>query len=126
MAAAAPVHQCRLIASPVSGVYATDIRSGRHLARHAHASFVLGVVDAGAQRSTSGRGTVDAFAGDLLAANPGDVHDGLERRERDRADDGPVVRADPQAYVVAPQGVEVERVPALRRRGRRDVVEVGL
>src|SRR6478735_6786340 len=38
--------------------------------------FGFGVVDQGAQRSASGRGTVDAFAGDVVAINPGEVHDG--------------------------------------------------
>ncbi len=31
---------------------------------------------AGAQRSWSGRGTVEAYAGDLITVNPGEVHDG--------------------------------------------------
>lgn len=31
---------------------------------------------AGAQRSWSGRGAVEAFAGDLITVNPGEVHDG--------------------------------------------------
>ncbi len=30
MAAARPVHQCRVLASPWEGVYATEIRSARH------------------------------------------------------------------------------------------------
>lgn len=30
----------------------------------------------GAQRSASGRGNVDAYAGDLITTNPGEVHDG--------------------------------------------------
>jgi AraC-like DNA-binding protein len=76
VAAAAPVHQCRVLASPWDGVYATEIRSARHYGRHSHATFGFGVVADGAHRSCSGRGTVDAFAGDIVTTNPGEVHDG--------------------------------------------------
>jgi AraC-like DNA-binding protein len=76
VAAAAPLHQCRVLASPWEGVYATEIRSARHYGRHSHATFGFGVVDDGAQRSCSGRGTVDAYAGDIVTTNPGEVHDG--------------------------------------------------
>jgi len=74
--ASAPTHRCTLIGSPWPEVYATRITSSRQYARHTHCAYGLGVVDAGAQRSASGRGTVDAFAGDLVATNPGEVHDG--------------------------------------------------
>jgi AraC-like DNA-binding protein len=76
VAAAAPVHQCRVLASPWEGVYATEIRSARHYGRHSHATFGFGVVAHGAHRSSSGRGTVDAFAGDIVTTNPGEMHDG--------------------------------------------------
>jgi len=72
----APAHLSRVLRTPWPGVHATEIESGRHFARHWHATYGLGLVDAGAQRSASGRGTVEAFAGDLLATNPGEVHDG--------------------------------------------------
>jgi AraC-like DNA-binding protein len=72
----APVHRCRVLSSPWPGVYATDIESGRHYGRHFHASYGLGVMDDGAHRSASGHGAVDAFAGDILTTNPGEVHDG--------------------------------------------------
>jgi AraC-like DNA-binding protein len=65
---APPVHQCEVLGSPRESVYATRIRSARHYARHSHGTFGFGVVDEGAHRSGSGRGTVDALAGDLLVA----------------------------------------------------------
>jgi AraC-like DNA-binding protein len=71
-----PLHDCQLIGSPWTGVYATAIASGRHYGRHSHGTYGFGVVDAGAHRSASGRGTVDAFAGDIVTTNPGEVHDG--------------------------------------------------
>jgi len=42
------------------------------LARHVG----LGVVEQGAQRSASGQGDAEAFAGDLITTNPSGVHDG--------------------------------------------------
>jgi len=71
-----PLHRCRVLASPWPGAYATDIASSRHYARHWHATFGLGVMDAGAHRSVSAQGAVEAFAGDLVTTNPGEVHDG--------------------------------------------------
>jgi AraC-like DNA-binding protein len=71
-----PVHHCRVLPSPWPGVYATQIRSARHYGRHSHGTFGIGVVDQGAHRSSSGRATVDAFAGDIVTTNPGEMHDG--------------------------------------------------
>lgn len=73
---AAVTHHCRVLGSPWAGVYATDIESGRHYGKHWHAAYVIGVMDGGAHRSTSGSGAVEAYPGHLLASNPGEVHDG--------------------------------------------------
>lgn len=69
-------HRCRVIGSPWGGVYCTVTESARHYGRHWHATYGLGLVEHGAQSSASGRGAVDAYAGDLIATNPGEVHDG--------------------------------------------------
>jgi AraC-like DNA-binding protein len=69
-------HQCHVLESPWPGVYGTRIESARHYGRHWHATFGLGVLEHGAQRSASGRGSVDAYAGDVITTNPGEVHDG--------------------------------------------------
>ena len=76
MAAPRPRHDVRVLGSPWPGVHATDITSGMHFGRHWHAAFGIGLMLAGAHRSASGHRTVDAFAGDLVATNPGEVHDG--------------------------------------------------
>jgi len=57
-------------------VFGTHIDSGRHYGRHSHATYGLGLLEDGAQRSASGRGQVDALAGDVITTNPGEVHDG--------------------------------------------------
>ena len=69
-------HQCRVLASPWPGVHATEIDSARHYGRHWHTAYGIGVIDHGAHRSASGRGAVDAYTGDIVCTNPGEVHDG--------------------------------------------------
>lgn len=73
---AAPDHRCRVTASPWAGLYGTQIDSAREFGRHWHATYGLGLLERGAQSSASGRGQVDARAGDLITTNPGEVHDG--------------------------------------------------
>src|SRR5687767_7813591 len=69
-------HRCEVFGSPWPGVFGTCIDSKRHYGRHWHATYGFGVLEHGAQRSASGRGTVEAHAGDLITTNPGEVHDG--------------------------------------------------
>jgi len=76
MPATAPAHHCRLLMSPWPGLHAASLRSARHFGRHWHEGFGIGWLEEGAQRSASGRGPVDAYAGDLISTNPGEVHDG--------------------------------------------------
>ena len=71
-----PIHRAQVFSSPWAGVYGTHLESERHFGRHWHAVYGLGLLEDGAQRSASGRGTVAAYAGDLISTNPGEVHDG--------------------------------------------------
>lgn len=128
--ATAPAHHCRLIGSPWPGVYATEIHSARHYAKHSHATFGLGIVDDGAQRSASGHGTVDAYAGDIVTTNPGEVHDGRplggpSRRWR-------TVYLEPRVLgeveITRPAFVDAELARAVRRllaamEGKREALE---
>jgi AraC-like DNA-binding protein len=45
--------------------------------RHTHDNFGIGLIVSGAQRSWSGRGSVEAGRGNLITCNPGEVHDGV-------------------------------------------------
>ena len=72
----APDHLCRVFGSPWRGVHGTHIESKRHYGKHWHESYGLGLLEQGAQKSASGRGDVQARAGDLITTNPGEVHDG--------------------------------------------------
>lgn len=69
-------HVARVLSGPLPGIYSTHMLSGRHFGRHWHEAYGFGVLEQGAQRSRSGRGPVEAFAGQVITSNPGEVHDG--------------------------------------------------
>ncbi|HEX7682611.1 MAG TPA: AraC family transcriptional regulator [Trinickia sp.] len=71
--------------SVVAGVQATTADTAQSFGRHSHDAFGVGLVWRGAQRSASGRGVVEARAGDIITANPGEVHDGSPFDERGRS-----------------------------------------
>ncbi len=48
--------------------------------RHTHEEFGIGLMEVGGQLSASGRGQATAGAGDIIAVNPGEVHDGAPLR----------------------------------------------
>ena len=58
-------------------IEAIEAESRHVFSRHTHEQFGIGVIERGAQSSLSGRGMVDAGAGDLITVNPGEVHDGM-------------------------------------------------
>ena len=68
--------RAQVSATPWPGVHATCIDSARHYPRHSHTTYGFGVIERGGQRSASGRGQVDAMAGDVITSNPGVVHGG--------------------------------------------------
>jgi AraC-like DNA-binding protein len=74
--ATVPVHRCRILPSPWPGLHAVETCSGRHYGRHSHGTYGFGFVDEGAHRSSSDRRSFDAYAGDIVATNPGEMHDG--------------------------------------------------
>lgn len=59
--------------------------TARRFDRHTHDLFGVGLVLDGAQSSMSGRGLVEASAGDLITVNPGEVHDGVPFGGRTRS-----------------------------------------
>ena len=77
-------HTCEILSSPLSGVFGTDVNSARHYERHWHTTFGFGLMERGAHRSMSGRGIVEARAGDIITTNPGEVHDGKPLGVRSR------------------------------------------
>ncbi len=78
-------HEARQHRSAVAGVEAVGLASSRSFPRHAHDQFGIGVLHAGAHRSWSGLGPVEAAAGDIITVNPGEMHDGAPVQGRVRA-----------------------------------------
>ncbi|MDE2609757.1 MAG: AraC family transcriptional regulator [Burkholderiales bacterium] len=74
------LHRCRL-----AGVQAVEARTRHTFARHSHDQFGIGVICHGAQRSSSGRGMVEAGPGHAITVNPGEVHDGAPIGDAGRA-----------------------------------------
>lgn len=67
------------------GISAVAADSDRAFPRHMHDQFGIGLVERGAQKSLSGRGVVEAEAGDVITVNPGEIHDGIPLGEGSRA-----------------------------------------
>jgi AraC-like DNA-binding protein len=72
----APQHTAQVFKSPWDGVFTTCVESDRHYGKHSHATYGFGILESGGQSSLSGKGSVDAYAGDIITVNPGEVHDG--------------------------------------------------
>src|SRR6266576_3040109 len=69
-------HIARVLASPLKGVYSTHIDSAQQFGRHWHDTYGFGFLEHGAQEWFSGRGIVRGYPGEVIATNPGEVHDG--------------------------------------------------
>jgi AraC-like DNA-binding protein len=68
--------QFRMLRCGMAGVEAVIAETRHVFPRHTHDQFGIGVIHQGAHRSLSGRGIVEAGAGDAITVNPGEVHDG--------------------------------------------------
>lgn len=66
----------QVVSCEMAGVLAIEAETAHAFPRHFHEQFGFGLIERGAQRSLSGRGVVEAGAGDLITVNPGEVHDG--------------------------------------------------
>lgn len=69
----------------VDGVDAVEADTTLAFSRHMHDQFGIGLIERGAQVSLSGRGMVEAEAGDIITVNPGEVHDGAPIGDGGRA-----------------------------------------
>lgn len=75
----------RLLPCRMPGIEAVEADTARVFGRHTHEQFGLGLIGRGAQKSASGRGLVEAQAGDVITVNPGEVHDGAPIGDGGRA-----------------------------------------
>ena len=71
--------------SRLNGTELVDANSNHAFGRHTHDQFGIGLIRQGAQQSWSGRGLVEACAGDLITVNPAEVHDGKPVSEGGRS-----------------------------------------
>src|SRR5262249_29306188 len=71
------IHQVEQHKSTVPGVEAMTLFTAHRFPRHSHDQLAIGVIDFGAQCSWSGVGQVRASAGDVITANPSEMHDGV-------------------------------------------------
>jgi AraC-like DNA-binding protein len=71
------IHRVEQHRSTVPGIEPMTLVSNHHFPRHSHDQFGIGVIVSGAQRPWSGVGQVSASAGDVIMANPGEMHDGV-------------------------------------------------
>ncbi|MFF2320838.1 AraC family transcriptional regulator [Agrobacterium sp. NPDC058088] len=67
------------------GIAAVMADSDRAFPRHMHDQYGIGLIHRGAQKSLSGRGMVEAAAGQVITVNPGEIHDGIPLGEGGRA-----------------------------------------
>jgi len=71
-----PTRGFQLLHSGMAGVEVVAADSAHAFGRHTHDQFGIGLIERGGQKSASGRGSVEAGAGDIITVNPGEVHDG--------------------------------------------------
>ena len=108
--------------SALPGVEAMTLLTDHAFPRHSHDGFGVGVMAAGAQRSWSGVGWVEAEAGDVITVNPGEMHDGAPIGG---ARGWRMLYLDP-ALVARELMDEGENQPEIVRPALRDPVLVGL
>lgn len=69
--------QFTIYPSSNAGIQVVEAATRHSFARHMHDQFGIGVIHQGAQKSFSGRGTVEAGPGYVITVNPGEIHDGI-------------------------------------------------
>ena len=62
-----------------------QMTSTQTFGKHSHDTFGFGIMDAGGQTSSSGRGQVTALAGQIITTNPGEVHCGAPLHQHARS-----------------------------------------
>ncbi|MET1413078.1 AraC family transcriptional regulator [Roseibium sp. HPY-6] len=73
------MHKSSRLQTILPGIDAISIKSDRTFPRHTHDEFGFGYIVSGGQDSWSGRGLVEAEAGDTITVNPAELHDGIGR-----------------------------------------------
>lgn len=93
-----------------SGIEAVEADTTLVFGRHTHEQFGVGLIERGAQKSASGRGVVEAGAGDIITVNPGEVHDGAPIGDGGRS--WRMLYIDPAIVVELASDIGEERMPS--------------
>jgi AraC-like DNA-binding protein len=80
-----PKERFQIFRTRMDGIEAVFADSRHSFARHTHDAYGIGGIERGAQISASGRGLVEAEAGNTITVNPGEVHDGAPLGDGPRA-----------------------------------------
>ncbi|WP_104662597.1 AraC family transcriptional regulator [Ensifer adhaerens] len=99
--------QIRMLRSAAAGIDAVEAETRQSFARHTHDQFGIGLIYEGAQKSLSGRGMVEAGAGDMITVNPGEVHDGAPIGDAGRS--WRMLYFDPQVIATAAEDISQGR-----------------
>lgn len=75
----------QILRTAIDGIEAVVADSSHTFARHSHDNYGIGMIERGAQTSASGRGRVEAKAGNTITVNPREVHDGVPFGDAPRA-----------------------------------------
>ncbi len=78
------MHQVVRHQTALEGVETILLRSDHTFPRHSHDEFGFGYIAHGGQYSWSGRGMIEAEAGDTITVNPSELHDGIGREGQPR------------------------------------------
>ena len=105
--------------SACAGVEAVTVASDRSFPRHAHDEYGVGLMSAGAHRTSSRIGLVEAGAGDVVTINPGEMHDGASPDGRPR--EWRMLYFEP-ALVACELGPEMAAGAEITRPALRDAV----
>ena len=107
-----------------AGVQAVAASSRHVFPRHWHEQFGVGVIRRGAQRSLSGRGPVEAGAGDIITVNPGEVHDGAPIGDAGRS--WHMLYFDPATVLAVAADMDLPGEPEFHRPAMTDPLAAGL
>lgn len=102
--------QFRMLRCAVAGMEAVEAETHHVFPRHTHEQFGIGVIHRGAQKSLSGRGMVEAGAGNAITVNPGEVHDGAPIGDAGRS--WRMLYLDPPLVAKAARDISKDRTSA--------------
>lgn len=78
------MHAAKRYKTILEGANTISISSDRSFPRHTHEEFAFGYMSSRGHETWSCQGLVEAHKGDVVTVNPGELHDGLGRKDEPR------------------------------------------